>query len=82
MIGMAEEQSGTRKLRKMRVSRDGWKDRAAKKQKEIKRLRCTVRDLMASREQWKTRASELEQEAEVLQKVGASASCTLFFFGG
>jgi chromosome segregation ATPase len=82
LIGMAEEPYGARKLRKMRVSRDGWKERAAKKQNAIKRLRCTVRDLLASREQWKTRANELEQEVEVLQKAGASTSCTLFFFGG
>jgi chromosome segregation ATPase len=82
MIGMAEEQSGARKLRKMRVSRDGWKERAVKKQNEIKRLRCTVRDLMASREQWKTRTSELEQEVEALQQADASTSCTLCFFGG
>lgn len=76
MIAMAEEQSGARKLRKMRTSRDGWKERAAKKQDEIKRLRCTVRDLLASREHWKTRATALEQAAD------AATSCTLFFFGG
>lgn len=70
---------------RVRVSRDGWKERAAKKQEQIKRLRGTVRDLTASRDHWKTRANELEQQVEALQQANTSTSCAfpaLFFFGG
>ncbi len=79
---MAEELSRARKLRKMRASRDGWKERAAKKQDELKRLRGTIRDLTASRDHWKTRVNELEQQVETLQQAAASTACALFFFGG
>ena len=82
---MAKVPSGARNVRKMRVSRDGWKERAAKKQEQIKQLRGTVRDLTASRNHWKTRANELEQQVEALQQANTSTSCAfpaLFFFGG
>lgn len=82
---MAEEPTGARKLRKMRASRDGGKDRAARKQHEIKRLRGTVRDVTASREHWKAWAEELEQQVEALQQANAATSCTFptfFFLGG
>jgi len=36
--------------------RDLWKQRAAAKQDEIRRLRVKVRDLTASRDYWKKRA--------------------------
>ena len=74
--------SGARRVRKLRSSRDGWKERAAKKQLEIKRLRGTVRDLTASRESWKQRATELEQQVEALQHGAHSTSCALVFLGG
>jgi chromosome segregation ATPase len=79
---MAKGSSGARKVRKMRTSRDGWKERAAKKQQEIKRLRGTVRDLTVSRDHWKTRVNELEQQLEALQHDITSASCLYFLFGG
>jgi chromosome segregation ATPase len=79
---MPNEPTGARKVRKMRTSRDGWKERAAHKQQEIKRLRGTVRDLLASREHWKNRVNELEQQVEALQQDAASTSCAFFFFGG
>src|SRR5207249_4017394 len=65
-VAMANESSEARKVRKLRASRDGWKERAAKKQQQIKRLRVTVRDLIASREHWKTRVHELEQQVQPL----------------
>jgi predicted nucleic acid-binding Zn-ribbon protein len=74
--------SGARRVRKLRISRDGWKERAAKKQHEIKQLRGTVRDLTASREYWKQRVAELEQQVEALQQDAHSTSCALVFFGG
>jgi chromosome segregation ATPase len=82
---MAKVPSGARNVRKMRVSRDGWKERAAKKQEQIKQLRGTVRDLTASRNHWKTRANELEQQIEALQQADTSTACAfpaLFLFGG
>ena len=79
---MAKGPSGARKVRKIRTSRDGWKERAAKKQQELKRLRGTVRDLTASRDRWKHRVNELEQQVDALQQGAASSSCAIFFFGG
>jgi polyhydroxyalkanoate synthesis regulator phasin len=82
---MAKEPSKARKVRKMRTSRDGWKERAAKKQQEIKQLRGTIRDLTVSRDHWKTRVNELEQQVQDLQQANATASCVLpacLFFGG
>jgi chromosome segregation ATPase len=82
---MAKEPSGARKVRKMWASRNGWKERATKKQQEIKQLRGTVRDLTVSRDHWKTRVAELEQQVEALQQANASVSSAfpaLGLFGG
>ena len=78
-------QTGARKARKLRASRDGWKERAAEKQQEIKRLRVTVRDLLASRERWQSRVHDLLLQVQALQEAQASssaASLTWIFFGG
>jgi predicted nucleic acid-binding Zn-ribbon protein len=82
---MGKEASGARKARKLRASRDGWKERAAEKQQEIKRLRGTVRDLTNSRKQWKARAKELEEQVQALQQANATSPAsgpTWLFFGG
>lgn len=82
---MANELSGARKVRKLRASRDGWKERAAEKQQEIKRLRVTVRDLTNSREQWKSRVKELEQQVQAVEQAHAPSpwGCPRWlFFGG
>jgi predicted nucleic acid-binding Zn-ribbon protein len=82
---MTQEFSGARKLRKLRASRDGWKERSAEKQQEIKRLRVTVRDLLTSRDHWKSRVQELEQQVHALQQANASRPDVLpagGFFGG
>ena len=83
---MEKESSRSRKVRKLRASRDGWKERAAEKQQKIRQLRVTVRDLTASRDHWKSRIEELEQEAHALQKANAAsssaASPTWLFLGG
>src|SRR5208283_2967348 len=52
---MNDEGNAARKIRKLRASRDLWKQRSAEKQQEIRQLRVTVRDLSSSRENWKTR---------------------------
>src|SRR5208283_2443967 len=59
---MNDEGNAARKIRKLRASRDLWKQRSAEKQQEIRQLRVTVRDLSSSRENWKTRVKELEQQ--------------------
>ena len=51
---MNDEGNAARKIRKLRASRDLWKQRSAEKQQEIRQLRVTVRDLSSSRENWKT----------------------------
>lgn len=79
---MAKGTSGARKVRKIRDSRDGWKERAGTKQKEIKRLRGTVRDLIVSRERWKERVEALERQVEVLQQNVAIPSYVFLVFGG
>jgi predicted nucleic acid-binding Zn-ribbon protein len=82
---MANEPFGARKVRKLRASRDGWKERAAEKQQAIKRLRVTVRDLTNSREQWKSRVKELEQHVQALEQANAlspSACSSWLFLGG
>src|ERR1700724_3306685 len=59
---MGKEASRTPQRSKLRASRDVWKERAAEKQQELKRLRVTLRDVTNSREQWKERAKELQQQ--------------------
>jgi hypothetical protein len=66
-VSMAKDPSIARKVRKLRASRDGWKERAAKKQQQLKRLRVTVRDLSVSRNYWKARFQELEQSVQPVQ---------------
>jgi hypothetical protein len=70
---MGKEASRVPQRSKLLVSRDGWKERAAKKQQEIKRLRVTVRDLINSREQWKERAKEHQQQVEYLQQANVAS---------
>jgi hypothetical protein len=76
------EPSEARKVRKIRISRDSWKKRAAQKQQVIKQLRGTVRDLLVSRDLWKTRVDELEQQVEVLQHEVPATSSAFLVFGG
>ena len=68
-----------RLARLFRKSRDGWKEKAAQKQKQLRALKIKVRDLSASRENWKARAQaaetqlrQLQSEYETLQKRGMS----------
>jgi hypothetical protein len=82
---MAPEFSEARKVRKLRTSRDHWKERATQKQQQLKRLRVTVRDLIASREHWKARVKELEHRVPPFQPsptVSACACPTLELFWG
>jgi hypothetical protein len=80
---MKDEENTARRLRKLRASRELWKQRSAEKQQEIRQLRVTVRDLSNSREHWKTRVTELEQQLQAAQEVHAVVGLGHWiFFGG
>ena len=50
-----------------RRSRDTWKQRAADKQRALKKLRITVHDVSKSRDHWKTVARQQSQEIAALR---------------
>ena len=80
---MNDEGNAARKIRKLRASRDLWKQRSAEKQQEIRHLRVTVRDLSSSRENWKTRVKELEQQLQAAHQAHAAVGPdSWIFFGG
>jgi predicted nucleic acid-binding Zn-ribbon protein len=83
---MNEKGNAARQARKLRASRDRWKQRSAEKQQQIRHLRVTVRDLSASREHWKARVKELEHQLQVLQSAqdsrGAGGPAVYIVFGG
>ena len=80
---MNDEGNAARKIRKLRASRDLWKQRSAEKQQEIRQLRVTVRDLSSSRENWKTRVKELEQQLQAAHEAHAAVGpSSWIFFGG
>jgi arginyl-tRNA--protein-N-Asp/Glu arginylyltransferase len=56
-----------RLARLFRRSRDTWKQRAADKQRALKQLRITVRDVSESRDHWKTIARQQSQEIATLR---------------
>ena len=59
--------SAARLARLFRHSRDIWKQRAADRQRAVKKLRITVRDLCESRDHWKTLARQQSQEIAALR---------------
>lgn len=59
--------SPARLARVFRHSRDIWKQRAADKQREVKKLRITVRDLVQSRDHWKEVAHQHSQQIAALR---------------
>jgi predicted nucleic acid-binding Zn-ribbon protein len=71
---MSDEGDAARKARKLRASRDRWKQRSAEKQQQIRKLRVTNRDLSTSRDLWKARVKESEQQLRALQAAAESAS--------
>lgn len=83
---MNENGNAARKARKLRASRDRWKQRSAEKQQQVRQLRVTVRDLSVSRAHWKARVKELEHQLQVLQTAqdshGAGGPAVSIVFGG
>jgi hypothetical protein len=67
MLGPEFKSSPARLVRLFRRSRDTWKQRAADKQRAVKQLRITVRDLSESREHWKNIARQQSQEIATLR---------------
>jgi hypothetical protein len=59
--------SPARLVRVFHHGRDTWKQRAADKQRALKKLRITVRDLSESRDHWKTIARHRSQEIATLR---------------
>jgi hypothetical protein len=59
--------SPARLVRLFRHSRDNWRQRAADKQRTVKKLRITVRDLCESRDHWKAVTRQQSQEIAALR---------------
>jgi hypothetical protein len=59
--------SPVRLVRLFRHSRDNWRQRAADRQRAVKKLRITVRDLCESRDHWKAVARQQSQEIAALR---------------
>ena len=72
------ESSPARLSRLFRYSRDNWRQRAADKQRAVKKLRITVRDLCESRDHWKAIARQQSQEIDAsrlqLEQAGVELS--------
>jgi len=83
---MGDEGDAVRKARKLRASRDRWKQRSAEKQKQIRQLRVANRDLSTSRDRWKARVKELERQLRTVQAAAehssADAPAVRGFLGG
>jgi hypothetical protein len=62
-----------RLARLFRAGRDRWKARAADKQRTIKKMRITVRDLTASRDHWKDLARQQAAHIDHLREQLAQA---------
>jgi len=67
MIATEFKSTPARLARLFRRSRDIWKRRAADKQRALKKLRITVRDLSDSREHWKATARQQAQQITALR---------------
>ena len=67
MLATEYKSTASRLARVFRRSRDTWKRRAGDKQRALKKLRITVRDLSDSREHWKAVARQQSQELAALR---------------
>ena len=67
MNGTEYKSTPARLARLFRRSRDIWKRRAADKQRALKKLRITARDLSDSREHWKAIARQQSQQIAALR---------------
>ena len=67
MLATEYKSTPSRLARVFRRSRDSWKRRAADKQRALKKLRITVRDLSDSRDHWKAIARQQSQQIAALR---------------
>ena len=67
MIATEYKSTPARLARLFRRSRDIWKRRAADKQRALKKLRITARDLGDSRDHWKAVAREQSRQIAALR---------------
>jgi hypothetical protein len=67
MLATEFKSSPARLARVFRRSRDTWKQRAADKQRALKKLRITVRDLTDSRDHWKALARQQSGQIAALR---------------
>jgi arginyl-tRNA--protein-N-Asp/Glu arginylyltransferase len=67
MIASEYKSTPARLARVFRRSRDTWKRRAADKQRALKKLRITARDLSASRDRWKAIARQQSEQIAALR---------------
>ena len=67
MIATEYKSTPARLARVFRRSRDTWKRRAADKQRALKKLRITARDLSDSRDRWKALARQQSQQIAALR---------------
>ena len=59
---MSAKAPSARQVRRLGRARQRWQQRAVAKQREIRKLRVSVRDLKASRDLWKQRYQALQQQ--------------------
>jgi hypothetical protein len=74
MLATEFKSSPARLVRVFRRSRDTWKQRAADKQRALKKLRITVRDLTDSRDHWKALARQQSGQIAALRAALDQAS--------
>jgi hypothetical protein len=67
MIASEYKSTAARLARLFRRSRDNWKQRAAQKQRTVKKLRITIRDVSDSRDHWKGIARRQAEEIAQLK---------------
>jgi hypothetical protein len=67
MIATEYKSTPARLARLFRRSRDIWKRRAADKQRALKKLRITARDLGDSRDHWRAVAREQSRQIAALR---------------
>jgi uncharacterized protein YlxW (UPF0749 family) len=60
--------SNKRLVNFFKQSRDNWKDRSIKYQKEKREMAILIRDLRRSKEKWKSQCSQLHKEIADLKK--------------
>ena len=59
------QKSPTRRVRRLKKSRNSWKDKNKESKKKIKSLEVKTRDVTASRDSWKDRSNQMKAELKM-----------------